>query len=200
MAQGHADEMLLSSSLTRHGNDVFVLPAPPEIEGADSVGHAEAKAALELMRARFRYTLVDTARTITGATVAALETSRRILVVTDLSVPGIRSMRRLIDLFSHLGVPADHVEAVVTETAHGAVTLQDAARVIGKPPFFVVPRDEASASGAMNHGAPLNGKPSRLAVAMDALAAKVAGVHGAPKLKSGQLFRRFFGRSHEVPT
>jgi pilus assembly protein CpaE len=196
--QGQVDDMLLASSLTRHGNGVFVLPAPPEIEDADTVGHDEVKAALDLLRARFRYTVVDTARTITGATAAALEASRRILVVTDLSVPGIRSTRRLVDLFDRLGVPADHVDLVVTEAIPGPVSLDDAAQAIGKRPFFVVPRDETSAAEAMNHGAPLNGKPTKLAVAMTELATKVAGVQATVKPKSGPLFRRLFSRAQEV--
>jgi pilus assembly protein CpaE len=197
-AGGQADDMFLASSLTRHANGVFVLPAPPEIEDADSVGHDEVKVALDLLRARFRYTVVDTARTITGATAAALETSRRLLVLTDLSVPGIRSTRRLVDLFARLGVPRDHVELVVTEAVPGPVSLEDAAQAIGKQPFFVVPRDEASAAEAMNHGAPLNGKPTKLAVAMSELAAKVAGVHAAAKPRPSQMFRRLFSRSQEV--
>jgi len=197
-AQSQADDMFLASSLIRHPKGVFVLPAPPEIEDADTVGHDEVKVALGLMRARFRYTVVDTARTITGATAAALEASRRILVVTDLSVPGIRSTRRLVDLFTRLGVPADHVELVVTEAIPGPVRVDEAAQAIGKQPFFVVPRDEASAGEAMNHGAPLNGKPTRLALAMTEFAARVAGVHAGPKTKSSQLFRRLFSRGQEV--
>ncbi len=194
----HAEEMLLASSLVRHGDGVCVLPAPPDIEEADAIGHAEVKSALDLMRARFRYTIVDTARTITGATVAALETSRRILVVTNLSVPGVRSTRRLLELLAHLGVQAEHVEVVVTEAVPGPVRLAEAARVIGTQPVCVIPRDEAAAGDAMNQGAPLNGKPTRLAVAIDDLAARIAGEAAAPKQRSNQFLRRLFNRSHEV--
>jgi pilus assembly protein CpaE len=193
-ASNEIDDLFLASALTRHPNGVFVLPAPTEIEEADSVGHDEVKLALDLLRARFRYTVVDTARTITGATAAALEASRRILLVSDLSVPGVRSARRTVELLTRLGVPLEHVELLVTEAIAGPVSVQDAARAIGKQPFFVIPRDEGSAGEAMNHGAPLNGKPTKLALAMTELAAKVAGV-AAVKAKTGQLFRRLFARA-----
>jgi pilus assembly protein CpaE len=192
------DDLFLASTLTRHPNGVFVLPAPPEIEEADAVGHDEVKLALELLRAEYRYVVVDTARTITGATAAALEASRRILLLSDLSVPGVRAARRAVDLFSRLDVPLEHLELVVSEVVAGPVSVQDAARAIGKQPYFVIPRDEASASEAMNHGAPLNGKPSKLAVAMGELAAKLAGVSSAAKPKGSQLFRKFFGRTEGV--
>jgi pilus assembly protein CpaE len=196
-ASSEIDDLFLASALTRHSNGVFVLPAPPEIDEADSVGHDEVKLALDLLRARFRYTVVDTARTITIATAAALEASRRILLISDLSVPGVRSARRTVDLLTRLGVPLEHVELLVTEAVAGPVSVQDAARAVGKQPFFVIPRDEGSAAEAMNLGAPLNGKPTKLALAMTELAAKVAGVSAA-KPKTSQLFRRLFARTEGV--
>jgi pilus assembly protein CpaE len=196
-APGEVDEVFLAGTLTRHPSGVFVLPAPTEIEEADAIGHDEVKVALDLMRHRFRYTVVDTSRTVTGVTVAAIEASRRILLVSDLSIPGVRAARRTVDLLARLGVPADRVELLVTEAVPGPVSFQDAARAIGKVPFFVVPRDDASAAEAMNLGAPLNGKPTKLALAMTELAAKVAGV-SAEKPKPGQLLRRLFARSEKV--
>jgi pilus assembly protein CpaE len=197
-ARGEIDDLFLASALTRHPNGVFVLPAPCEIEEAESVGHDEVKIALDLLRARFRWTVVDTARTVTGATAAALEASKRILLVSDLSVPGIRSARRSVELLTRLAVPLEHVELLVTEAVPGPVSIEDAARVIGKQPFFVLPRDEASAAEAMNHGAPLNGKPTKLALAMTDLAAKVAGVTAAAKPTTVHRLRRLFARSEGV--
>jgi len=197
-AAGEVDEVFLAGTLTRHANGVFVLPAPTEIEEADSVGHDEVKVAIDVLRARFRYTVVDTARTITGATLAAFEASHRILVLTDLSIPGVRSARRTVELLSRLGVPSERVELLVTEAVPGPVSLKDGSQAIGKTPFFVIPRDQPSAAEAMNHGAPLNGKPSKLALAMTELAAKVAGVPAAGKPRSGQLLRRLLGRPQGV--
>lgn len=197
-APSKVDDLFLASTLTRHPSGVFVLPAPPEIEEADSVGHDEVELALALLRARFRYTVVDTARTITGVTAAALEASTRILLVSDLSVPGVRSARRTVELLGRLAVPLEHVELLVTEAVAGPVSVQDAVRVIGKQPFFVIPRDDGSAAEAMNHGAPLNGKPTKLALAMTELAAKVAGVSVAAKPKPGQFIRNLFARTEGV--
>jgi pilus assembly protein CpaE len=197
-APGEIDDVFLSSTLTRHPDGVFVLPAPPEIEDAELIGHAEVKAALDLLRAQFRYTVVDTARTVTGATAAALETSRRILLVSDLSVPGVRAARRGVELLSRLAVSLEHIELVVTEAFSGPVSVQDAARAIGKEPFFVIPRDQGSAADAMNQGAPLNGKPTPLALAMTQLAAKVAGVPAPGKPGSSRLLRRLFTRTERA--
>jgi len=197
-APGEIDDVFLSSTLTRYPNGVFVLPAPPEIEDAELIGHAEVKAALDLLRAQFRYTVVDTARTVTGATAASLEASRRILLMSDLSVPGVRAARRGVELLTRLGVSLEHMELLVTEAFSGPVSVQDAARAIGKEPFFVIPRDQSSAADAMNQGAPLNGKPTPLALAMTELAAKVAGVSAPGKPSSSRLLKRLFTRTERA--
>ena len=198
-APGEIDDLFLASTLTRHPNGVFVLPAPPEIEEADSVGHDEVKLALGLLRARFRYTVVDTARTDHRARPRRRSTrASGSCCVSDLSVPGVRAARRTVELLGRLGVPARARGAPGDRGGRRSGELQDAARAIGKQPFFVIPRDEASAAEAMNHGAPLNGKPTKLALAMTELAAKVAGVSSAAKPKPGQLLRRLFARTEGV--
>src|SRR5207244_1665508 len=153
----HKALIKLTQSPARSGG--CVLAAPPEIEEADQVGHDEVELALRLLREQFPYTVVDTARTITGATLAAFEQSMRIFVLTDLSVPGVRSARRLLDLLGRLSLPHERAEVLVTRAVPGPVSLEDAVRALGKDPFLVLPRDEAAASAAMNGGMPLNGRP-----------------------------------------
>jgi len=134
--------------------------------------------------------VVDTPRTISGSTAAALEASSHVLVLADLSIPGVRAARRLFDLITKLGVSTERIHLVITEAEPGPVTVQEAAEAIGTQPYCVVPRDEATAAAAMNQGVLLNGKPSKLATAMTELAAKIAGIEVAPKPGPAQLIRR----------
>jgi Flp pilus assembly CpaE family ATPase len=83
-ASSDVDEILLHGTLTRHASGISVLPAPQQIEEADTVGHDEVKLALRLLRSQFRHTVVDTPRTITGSTVAAFELADHILLITEL--------------------------------------------------------------------------------------------------------------------
>src|SRR5439155_1178479 len=95
-AAGTVDEIFLAGTLTRHPSGLFLLPAPSEIEEADAIGHNEVEVALRLLRPQFRYAVVDTSRTITGPALAAFEQSDRLLMLTDLSVPGVRAARRIV--------------------------------------------------------------------------------------------------------
>jgi pilus assembly protein CpaE len=193
--RGEIDELFLQDAMTRHPSGVFVLAAPALIEEADAVGHPEVEMGLNMLRSQFGYTVIDTARTITPATLAAFEGSDRILLLTDLSVPGVRAARRLVDLFGRLNIPIDRVEWLVTMATQGPVSLPDAVRTIGKSPFLTIPSDPALANELMNAGTPLNGtRGSALAVSIEALAGKLIGGEAAGKPARRGLFQRILTR------
>ena len=191
-SSGDVDEIFLHGTLTRHASGISILPAPQQIEEADTVGHDEVKLALRLLRSQFRHTVVDTPRVISGSAVAALELADHIVLITDLSIPSVRASRRFLDLLERLNVGTSRVELAITELVRGPVDLKDVTRSLGKEPLVTLPRDDAGASQAMNSGAPLNGsKPAGLAAAVNALAARLAGVQQQTAAR-GSFLRRIF--------
>lgn len=191
-ARDRADDVLLQTLLVRHPSGIVVLPAPARIEDAETIDATDVDTALRLVSTQFRFTVVDTPRVVAAPLLTAVERSDRLLLLTDLSVPGVRAARRLLELFSRLGLPPDRIDFVVTRVVPGPVSLSEAARALGKEPFAVIPRDEAAACDAMNAGTPLNGKQSALTLAVTALAARLAGVQAKPKPARSQLLQRLF--------
>jgi pilus assembly protein CpaE len=186
------DQMFLESVLTRHPSGVHVLAAPNDLEEADLVSREHVVTAIELLRGQFRYSVVDTPRMLTDATLAAFENSDRILLLTDLSIPGIRAGQRTVDLLTRVDIPADRVELLLTTPAKSEVKIEDATRAIGRTPFIMIPRDDQSATEAMNAGAPLNGtRDSVLSQVVLELASKLTGA--GPQKHSGPLLRRLLG-------
>jgi pilus assembly protein CpaE len=162
------------------------------MEEAETITDADLEIILRLMRAQFRYTVVDTPRTITGSTLAAFEVADHILLITDLSIPSVRASRRFLDLLERFHVGSDRLDLVITELVRGPVELKDVTRSLGKQPIAMLPRDDAAASQAMNSGSPLNGgRPAGLALAVQTLAAKLAGIERTPAAR-GSIFRRLF--------
>lgn len=191
-ATADIDHLFLESVLTRHPSGVFVLPAPTDLEEADLVTREHVVTALELLRAQFRYSVVDTPRMLTDATLAAFENSDRILLLTDLSIPGIRAGQRILDLLMRVDITSERVDVLLTVPAKSEVKVEDATRAIGKPPFATIPRDDVSAIEAMNAGTPLNGtRDSVLSQSIVDLASKLTGT--GPKQQSGPLLRRLLG-------
>ena len=134
-ARGEVDDLFLHGTLTRHPSGLFVLPAPPEMEEADSIADADVEVIFRLLRAQFRWTVVDTPRGIHGPAVAALEQSDRTLVLTDLSVPSVRAAKRTLELLDRLGVPKEHLELVITEAVAGPLDVKEVVRALGHAPL-----------------------------------------------------------------
>ena len=196
-ARGEVDDLFLHGTLTRHPSGLFVLPAPPEMEEADSIADADVEVIIRLLRAQFRWTVVDTPRTIHGPAVAALEQSDRTLVLTDLSVPSVRAAKRALELLDRLGVPKEHLELVITEAIAGPLDVKEVVRALGHAPIAVIPRDAEGASRAMNSGTPLAG--GGIIGAIDEIASKLTGIRVAQRSKGGgALFRRIFA-AKEAP-
>jgi pilus assembly protein CpaE len=191
-ATGPVDDIFLAGTLTRHPKGVFVLPAPLQIEEAETVGHDHVDAALRLLRTQFAYTVVDTARTITSPTLAAFEQSDHVLLLFDRSVPGLRAARRTVEVLLRLNIPADRIRPVLSQVVPGPVAMQDVVRALGKEPFATIPRDDAAASAAINAGVPLNGKQSPLSFAIAEIARKVTGL--APPARPKGIFQRVFSK------
>ena len=196
-ARGEVDDLFLHGTLTRHPSGLFVLPAPPEIEEADSIADADIEVIFRLLRAQFRWTVVDTPRTVHGPAVAALEQSDRTLVLTDLSVPSVRAAKRMLELLDRLGVPKEHLELIITEAVAGPLEVKEVVRALGHAPLAVIPRDAEGASKAMNSGAPIAG--GGIIGAIDEIASKLTGIRVAQRSKGGgALFRRIFA-AKEAP-
>jgi len=191
-ATGPVDDIFLAGTLTRHPKGVFILPAPLHIEEADAVGHDHVDMALQLLRAQFAYTVVDTARTITSATLAAFEQSDHIVLLADRTVPGLRAARRTLELLLRLNIANERIRAVISDVMAGPVSMQDAARALGREPFGILPRDDAAATAATNAGVPLNGKQSPLSFAIGEIAQKLTGL--APPARPKGLLQRVFGK------
>jgi pilus assembly protein CpaE len=146
---------------------------------------------LELLRRQFRFTVVDTPRTITEPLLAALHHADRVLVLSDLSVPGLRAARRILSLLPRLEVAEEGIQLVLTRAAASPVDLKDAVRALGREPVTVLPADPGAASEAMNTGVLLDPRRSALGAAIRDLATTVAGVHAA-KPRRGRLLQRIF--------
>ena len=186
------DDLILFSTLIRHTSGVSVLAAPQHLEEADVVGPEEAEQAVSRLRQKFRFTVVDTSRPLTAVSVAVLAHTDRVLIVSDLSLPGVRSLHRIAEVLRGLKVSREGLDLVLVQGEHDMVPVAEAVRVMGKPPLVTIPRDAAAASAAMNAGAPLNGpKPTALLGAIVELASKLSGVHAGPVAKRGRLQQLF---------
>lgn len=173
------DADLLHSLLTPSGGQVWALPGPddPELE---SVLDANVTAAIvEHLRTQFAFTLLDCEHHLTERTVAALDAADRILMVTELTVPALRSTQRTLSLCRRLGYLDDKLCVIVNRHQSGELlTVADAEEVLQHEIYWKLPNDYRTAAGALAKGVPIASfeAGSKLARSFGQLANKLGGV------------------------
>lgn len=150
------DGELLFSLLTQGAGGVWALPSSDNPEVLELIDANAATTIMSQLRAHFGYVVVDTEHYLSEGTLAALDAADRVVLVTQLSVPALRSTQRTLQLFERLGYPAGKVAVVVNRAdAESALSVADAESVLGRPILWRLPNDFRACAEATTQGVPL---------------------------------------------
>lgn len=150
------DGDLLSSLMTTGPAGMHILPSSDRPEVQDLIDGAATSTILAQLRAHFHYVVIDLEHYLGERTIGALDMADRIILVTQLSVPALRSTQRTLDLFNRLGYPPTKVQVVVNRSnAESALTIGDAETVLGRRIAAKLPNDFSSCAEATTKGVPV---------------------------------------------
>jgi pilus assembly protein CpaE len=114
----------------------------------------------------------------------ALQMASHILLTTQLDLPCLRNVVRLMMSFGNMEGFAEKVKIVVNRVGlgNGQITLKKAEDTIGKEIFWQLPNDYRTMIEARNNGVPLIEHAPRAAItqSMVALAKALSGVESEP--------------------
>ena len=149
------DAATLKMFLTPHQSGLFVLTAPEAIARADDVTPDQLNHILSLLSAHFRYVVIDTAAGIDVVTVAALERSTDLILVSTTDVACVRALRRATDALDTVGIKQHRRHFVFNRSdVKGGLALNDLRSVTGATNEILIPEHRSIAIG-MNVGAPI---------------------------------------------
>jgi len=155
------DEMALKTSLPRHADNFFVVPAPRSPEEADRVSAAGLAKLLDALAEIFSYVVVDTAPGLDENTLTVIERATVGVFVSNMSVPALRAMNSELDVLGNAGLLPTRRRHVLNFCDHsGGITAKDAAHIVGVDFDAVLPRSHAVLL-ASNLGLPLIRRESR---------------------------------------
>ena len=195
------DAELLNSLLTPCPGGIWALPTgdDPELEqvfDASAIGSI-----VEMLRSHFAVTVLDCEHHISERTLAALDVADRILLVTQLSVPSLRSTQRSLGICRRLGYDESKLCVVVNRYGSADVLpLKDAEALLQAPVYWTLPNDYRLCAEALNRGVPvLSQNPTaKLSHSYSELAIKLSGLAAAPHTlngaSGGSRLRRLFRR------
>ncbi|MPQ97581.1 P-loop NTPase [Modestobacter sp. I12A-02628] len=150
-----SDPLVLKTFLTRHPSGLYVVAGSDSPAAGDAVTSAQVAQLIATLSTEFRYVVVDTAPGLSDHTLTVLEQATDLVLMSGADVPGVRGMRKELDVLQELAlVPARRHLVLNMWDAAGALSTADIETTIGAPLDVVLPRAGAVALST-NTGVPL---------------------------------------------
>jgi pilus assembly protein CpaE len=151
------DFTLLKRSLSRHSSGLYLLPRPVQLEDIGLITVEDLQRVIGLLKATFTHVVLDLSKSYSAIDLISLEMASQILLVTQLDLPCLRNVVRLMMSFSQMEGIAEKVKIVVNRAGldNGQITLKKAQETIGKPIFWQLPNDYRTMIEVRNNGIPL---------------------------------------------
>jgi pilus assembly protein CpaE len=151
------DYSLLKRSLTKHDCGVFLLPRPVQLDDSRSITPDTLKRVIALLKTSFTHLIIDISKNFGPVDMTALESANTVLMVTQLDLPCLRNVVRLMQYFeTHEGL-TDKIRILVNRVGleDTQIGMNKALETIGREVYWQIPNDFATMVEARNNGVPL---------------------------------------------
>jgi pilus assembly protein CpaE len=182
------DLTLLKRSLTKHDTGLYLLPRPVQLEDARHITTDELNRVLGLLKASFTHVIVDTSKGFNELDMHVLAVADQVLLVTQLDLPCLRNVVRLMMSFKETNKFDEKVKIVVNRVGYetGQISLRKAQETIGRDIFWQIPNDYRVMVEVRNNGVPLLQQAPKAAItqSINQLALAVSGKPDDPSAES----------------
>lgn len=151
------DFTLLKRSLTKHTTGLYLLPRPVALEDAQLVTAEDLQRVIGLLKATFTHLIIDCSKSYNELDLLAMRSAEEVLLVTQLDLPCLRNVVRLMMSFEQAGDFHDKVKIVVNRVGQGgaSISIKKAEDTLGKEIFWQIPNDFRTMIEVRNNGVPL---------------------------------------------
>jgi pilus assembly protein CpaE len=150
------DPEIVEEVMLKHSSSgLHILAAPSRPEYAEKVSSAQFSRVLEYLKQIYAYVVVDTASLLTDVTLAAIDISDLIVLVSTQDIPSIKNCRLFLDLSQTLGIDREHILFAMNRYDKRInITPERVAENLKQEVSSVIPLDEATVVKAVNRGVP----------------------------------------------
>jgi pilus assembly protein CpaE len=151
------DIQLLKKSLTKHSSGLYLLPRPVQLQDIPLINPDDFNRVLGLFKATFSHLILDLSKSYSPLDIAALKAAKDVLLVTQLDLPCLRNVVRLLMSFNEIEGLKDKVKIIVNRVGldAGQISLKRAQETMGKEIFWQLPNDYRTMVEIRNNGVPL---------------------------------------------
>jgi pilus assembly protein CpaE len=151
------DFTLLKRSMTKHASGLYLLPRPVQLQDTSLITPDALNRVFGLLKATFSHVIIDLSKSYSRVDMAALEAAQHALLVTQLDLPCLRNVVRLMMSFEDVDGLKDKVRIIVNRVGldNGQISLKKAQETIGREIFWQLPNDYRVMVEMRNNGVPL---------------------------------------------
>jgi pilus assembly protein CpaE len=170
------DYSLLKRSLSQHASGAFLLPRPIHMEERPPINAEQLQRVIALLRATFSHLIIDLSKAYTPLDLGAIQVSDVSLLVTQLDLPCLRNVVRLLQFLDEREL-SQNLKVLVNRVGLGdsQISLSKALETIGREVYWQLPNEYATMIESRNNGVPLimQAPRSKLTKSIEALAAQI---------------------------
>jgi pilus assembly protein CpaE len=150
------DPEIVEEVMLKHSSSgLHILAAPSRPEYAERVSSGQFTRVLEYLSQIYAYVVVDTASLLTDVTLAAIDVSDLVVLVTTQDIPSIKNCRLFLDLSQTLGIDRNRILFAMNRYDKRInITPERIAENLKQEVSSVIPLDEATVMKAVNRGVP----------------------------------------------
>jgi pilus assembly protein CpaE len=174
------DFSLLKRSLTKHSSGLYLLPRPVQLQDAQHIDADNLHRVFGLLKATFSHMIIDVSKAYSPIDMVALESAKHILLVTQLDLPCLRNVVRLMMSFDEYQGLKEKIKIVVNRVGlgNGQISLKKAQETVGQEIYWQIPNDYRTMVEVRNNGVPLIEHAPRAAITQSimSLAETLSGI------------------------
>lgn len=150
------DTAMMNSFLSEIAPGLHLLAAPKDQVAAEWITPEHLGRALDHLVMSHELVMMDTSSRLDEQTLLALDRAELIILVIEATMVGLRSGRRILNLFDQLGYNNNKIALTVNRyNAKGGVKPKDVVTALGQPVSSWLPNDPLSVRSVSNIGRPV---------------------------------------------
>ena len=150
------DEMLVREVIVEHVSGIYVLLAPTDIQLAQGIRAQEIFNIMVGLQRMFDYIVIDAGSTLNENSVTFMDSSDRIMLVTNPDMASLHDVSRFIRISQSLAYPAEKISIILNRAGRvGGIKTKDIEAVLRQQIYAQVMDDGPNTLRSINRGIPL---------------------------------------------
>jgi pilus assembly protein CpaE len=181
------DGLFMDRVLVQHSERLFVLSAEESPDETLLLDYSAVELLMTELRNKFHYVVVDLPRTPNPSTQQIVQTATDLVLVTDLSLAGMRDTMRITGTLPTINASCNSTLVVNRAGEHkqGEMPRAEFEKGVGRKLDLVLPFDAKTVAAATNFGQPVAASKSAVANGMRAITDRLCGAPAGAESRSG---------------